>query len=382
MFPAFCMATSLRGIFERNRSVFEGVRVVVVGVKAFLGGEPSLIPYKLKIEERQSLSRAFSGVGTPVHNLRPVQNLPYLRMAMESAGLKFDNDAELLLAVAELYQPELEKVATKILGRGVAEILPRPPKLLCRMREKEIMDGLSIEGHTDLAAIAVFSRTERDLIRHTNNFRPCNNAMVAQMKEKTATPEDGSSFAANTIKIIIERDIGTFEKVPFVCEIQSMLDGCQKEYKSTHKGIEEQRGLLKFFNLGERKGRQDPNVLVAAGYVRDKAEKKLRKTNQAMAKATGLDELQQNRTYYMVDDVPVMHATNKRGDDLYLIPDTKTGLYRHEASYANKIQRGTVIKREDFIIASRALVPTPDVSNSGRILPQLVVNQTLENRIA
>lgn len=343
---------------------------MTTGLRAFLSGEQSAIPYQLK-DSKGALTKSFSGVGTPVHDLRPEQNMALLRLAFASKGITSLSDHQLIIEAGKIFQPELEKVVQKLCGRGVEEIKSRPPKRLERMIEKEALDGLKPQGHTDSAALTVYSKNPAAFIRHTNIFRPCNNSMTAQMKEKAATP-DGSEFCGNMVKIILEQKIGKI-KVPFVCEVLLMIDGCQDKYTRTHRDMNGERDWDRFYNNPNHKSFLDPTVVVAASVRKDRLSKHKRELNHEMAVASGLAELRQERTYYMVGNTPVMFATNQKGDKHFIVPDAKTGLYRDDQSFAVKIADATRITREQYVGRAREMVPVPDMKKSGGLAPLLAV---------
>lgn len=90
------------------------------------------------------------------------------------------------------------------------------------------------------------------------------------------------------------------------------------------------------------------------------------RVNEAMSRATGLDRIRQERTYYKIGDMPVAHVTDHNGADYCFVPDAKTGFFREDNSYMGKLNPDNRVTREDFVFESRLIVPMPDERNTGR----------------
>jgi len=340
-----------------------------MSLKQLLSGQPTSVPYRLRESVGLSLrEKFFSSVGVPVHTLRPDQNLDLLRTAFKSIGVEYADDYELLLGASRFFQSEFEKQIRKIVHKGEAEICMRPKeKDLGRMRDKENAAGegaTCAASHTDLNAVKLFARDLDSFLRLTERLRPSKNSHTAQLKEKSVNPDE-TFFPGNTVKYVVERDIGNFKKVPFVTEIIILMDGCQPYDIETHDEVDIKRGIAHFWG-GNRKGLQDLSVVMAAGKLDTKATSRQSKANRDMAKATGLDQIVQHRDYHLVDKVPVTHVTNLRGDNFCFVPNPSTGMYEEDNSYLGKIGPHNKSSREEFLILSLEMVKAPDiVINSG-----------------
>lgn len=354
-----------------------------MSLKTMLSGDSTSVPYRLQSVTKTSLrDRFFSSVGVPVHTLRPDQNIPVLRLALQSANVTFEDDYDLLRKAAPLFQEEFARHVRKITHKDAAEIMYRSqPKQLSRMRDKENAAGegaTCAASHTDLNAVMIFAKDIQAFQRLTDRLRPANNSHVAQLKEKSVNPDE-SFFPGNTVKYIVERNIGGIKNVPMVCEIIILMDGCQKYYRDTHDKQELNRGMNKWWKDwfdAPHRGHSDVEVVAALAKIEAKNSRSLPKVNRDMAKATGMDLIYQQREYHFVDGMPVTHVRNKLGENFCFAPNPNTGFYERADQFLGKISPQTKSSREEFLILSQDLVPAPDIKRlSGRLpdaSPQLV----------
>ncbi len=347
----------------------------MTGLRTFLSGEQTAVQFLVR--QPEDVSRAFNSFGGPVHYIRPEQNLPALRIGLNALGIPFSDDHELLHAAFKLFRPDFEKQVRKLAGRDAAEIHFRDePKSLSRMWDKETdpreRDVASPASHTDVDGVQIYARNIQSFIRITNKLRPSNNAQTLQMKEKAINAED-TGFPANTFKYVLIRKINWIT-VPWVVEILGLIDGTQEICKQSHKGMGIDRAVQKWFSE-ERRGVGDVDVLTSTAYIHQRAVSERPSLNREMAIATGLDKLRQTRTYFLIDDVPITHATDKMGADFCFVPDPTTGLFREENSYLGRLDKQLQISREDFIFYSRALVSPPDARLSGVVSTPALVSK-------
>lgn len=337
-----------------------------MSLKALLNGQQTSVPYTLGGTSQKNLSnKFFSSVGVPVHTLRPNQNLPLLRLALGSsyAG-RFEDDYDLLVnGAGPAFRSEFEMHVRKIIHRDAAVVKFREkPKSLFRMRDKEaLMEGGAVgaESHTDINAVMIFAKDIAAFERLTDRLRPSNNANVAQLKEKAANPDE-NYFPGNTIKYIVEKNFGDLKRVPMVTEIILLMDGCQDYYTYTHDQVEKRRGLSKFWNSNSR-GKGDIDVQLSAAYMLGTTGQAIPRVNKEMAKVTGMDSICQDRSYHLIDGIPVTHVVTKKGDNFAFTPDAESGFYVVDNSYLQRISKDTRSSREEFLIRSQDMVPMPDV---------------------
>lgn len=339
-----------------------------MSLRALLNGQESIVPFK-GTDLTRLCDKFYSSVGAPVHQLRPEQNLSTLRRAMRNAGFQVDNTHEMLRAAAGVFRPEFEREVKKISANDVKEIKFRPvPKTISRMIQKEQSLGDDhVSGpaaHTDVEAVTLFAKTPEAVERITNRLRPMYNFNTMQLKEKIVDP-DRKGFPANTVKYCISKTVGGIQNVPWIAEIQILIDGSQKYCDRTHEDMGVGRGYDRWIKSNGR-GLSDTSVLLSIGKLIGSVEKHIPALNKDMAAATGMDKLRQTRSYYLIDNVPVAHVRNKMGDNYCFIPDAATGFYRVENSYLSELSPEKIVSKEDFLTYALALVPVPNVALSGK----------------
>ncbi len=339
-----------------------------MSLRALLNGQESIVPFKGG-DLTRLCEKFYSSVGSPVHTLRPEQNLSTLRQAMRNAGFAVGNTHEMLRDAVGVFRPEFEREIRKISGNDVQETKFRAiPKSISRMLQKESSEGddgvLGPASHTDVEAVTLFAKTPEAFDRITSRLRPMNNLNTVQLKEKAVDP-DGKGFPANTAKYCVTKTVGGIKDVPWIAEIQVLIHGSQKFCDKSHEDMHFERGYEKWIN-GSSRGLSDSSVLVAAGKLKNYVSRHIPTLNKDMAAATGMDKLRQARSYYLIGDTPVAHVRNQMGDNYCFIPDTATGFYRVENSYLSELAPEKLISKKDFLTYALALVPVPNLALSGK----------------
>lgn len=220
-----------------------------MSLRDFLSGRPTSLA--LSVRDPINLGKAFMAVGCPVHYIRPVQNLAALRLGLNAIGASFSNDHTMLHAAVPVFRPSFEKEIKRLVGRDATELHFRPaPKALYRMEEKETSpdepDVQSAASHTDVDGVQIYARSLKSFVHITNKLRPANNSHSVQMKEKAINPER-TGFPGNTVKYVLERNLGGVT-VPWIVEIQILMDGAQKYCKGSHHDMEFDRGYKRWLN--------------------------------------------------------------------------------------------------------------------------------------
>lgn len=345
-----------------------------MSLRKLLSGEPTDILYSLK--SGHGCSTPFNiAAGCPVHPVRPEQNIALLRRALEIEGHVFKDDYEVLLTAGTVFKEDFEKECrdyAKKFGMKSPDSLKfrEKPKDLSRMQAKEKSPYESASGpqsHNDVLAVTFYPDDIKTIQRMANFFRPCNNSNTLSFKDKAACPDQQSLFPGITINQSIYKTIGGI-RVPFNVEFIILKDGCQDDYKATHKLGDMERGFSSFWesDVSERKGLGDIAVVIAAGKKAQRIGQSRPIKNSDMLEKTGLKSLVEERQYFIVDGMPVMFARvgGDKETDHCIIPDIKTGFFRIENSYCGSLKEGISIPHKEFLEASMAIVPLPQIRQS------------------
>ena len=345
-----------------------------MSLQALLRGEETSVSYVLR-EPSQFSRRFYSAPGVPVHDIRPIQNLPLLRVAFAEEGQKDLSDHTLLNLAKEHFDPIIRREVRAETGRfKVQEIKYREnPKSADRINQKERDTSFyGAAGHTDISACMIFAKDVATFGKITEHYLPANNSSVARLTVKAANPDSDTRYPANLANVITMDVIGGIT-VPWINERQIGMNGWQKSYDETHTQVGRQRRITQFF---EGAGNVDAKQIKSLTKIQTEAARTVPQVNDEMSRKAGTDKLLQKREFYMIDDTAFVLARDGLGAEFCFFADPKTGFYRTENSLRGKVSEATPIKREDFYLHSMMTVPTPDLSRSGAlpegIKPRLV----------
>ncbi len=354
---------------ELYGKVLEGV--LALSLQALLRGEETSVSYVLR-EPTQFSRRFYSGPGIPVHDIRPIQNLPLLRLAFEAEGEKGLTDHGLLKVAKEHFDPIIRReVASETSRMKIKEVKYREAhKSEIRISQKEAEESSGAGIHTDISACMIFAKDLPTFSKLTDHYLPTNNSAVARLIIKAANPDTTTRYPANLANVVTMGVVGGIT-VPWVNERQIGMNGWQQAYDETHNHVNRQRRLDQAFGDAVS---INPQMLKSLSKLARESRETVPRVNDAMSRKAGTDKLIQERRFYMVrqDDgkeIAFVVARDKLGEEFCFHADEKTGFYRTENSLRSQIGKATEIRREDFYLHSMMTVEAPDLSKSG-VLPE------------
>ncbi len=338
-----------------------------MSLQALLRGEETPVSYVVRSPKDFS-GRFYSAPGVPVHDIRPIQNMPLLRLGFEEAANTKLTDHELLNVAKEHFDPIIRQEVIKETARlHVKDIRYRvQPKNEERMRAKEQdPDFCGAAGHIDFSACMVFAGDVNTFTKLTNHHLPAEHSSVARLLVKAPHPDDTTKYPANLVNVVTTSIVGGVS-VPWVNERQIGMDGWQSYYDETHNQMSVQRRLTTAFDNVRA---FNPKAQKIIGRMDKAAKRGVPRANEEMAEKTGVDKLLQTRSYFLInidgEDRAFTVARDRMNSQFCFFANPETGFYQTDNALLSMLDKAVPISRESFLTFSMVAVPLPNLSKVG-----------------
>lgn len=256
-----------------------------------------------------------------------------------------DGDYDTLAKEGQASVPLLEKELMTALGRYKCKYEIGPPKSQARYNVKSIERGYeSPRNNTDFCRAFIYVTDVKQLIKLTNFFRPSNNSKVLLFEDTFAVPKLETDLRRVQIKIRLPNG--------HIAEIQIRHAKMKHAFEASHEAYEKVASATKRFPNPETRPLEVQKTIEHYGRKRYDAN------HNAALKLPSLQKLIHKRSFFRVNDTPVMLVEEPfTGESYTVIPKmTKEGpMFVIDNSFMSSLKDKEITQtsnREAFISAS------------------------------
>lgn len=236
--------------------------------------------------------------------------------------------------------------------------------------DRKALDDYGKDGAPDYSRImdyvrcTLYVKDAKDIVRLSNQFRPCNNPNTIYFE---------NSFACKNDKTGVRRLMINY-KLPNGCiaEIQVVHAEAEKAYLRSHDAYRKERAVKDAGSKTALRGQFDPSTSKALGKVEGSAHQERVTTNEKINQDLGLNGLVLQRSFASIDGFPVMRVYNPFTLNTFtVVPNPITGFYEIDDRFLKiidnpdkfKDKEVKTINRDTFITRSTALLHSNEARN-------------------